>query len=175
MCKFRDFNKYEVFDDGRIWSYKRNKFLKPQTDKKGYQRVGLYDNEGKMKLYQLHRVVYESVSGETIPNNLEVNHISEDKMDNSFSNLELLSHKDNVNYGTRTARARKEISKSLTNNTKRSKQVGAYKDGELVMTFPSTMEAQRNGFNSSHISACCRNCYLREGNNVYKGFEWRFI
>lgn len=175
MCKFRDFNKYEVFNDGKIYSYKSNKFLKPQTDNKGYQRVGLYDNEGNMKWYQLHRVVYEAVSGEPIPNHLEVNHISEDKMDNSFSNLELLSHKDNVNFGTRTERARKSISKALTNNPKRSKLVGAFQNGELVMTFPSTMEAQRNGFNSAHISACCRNRFNREGNNVYKGFEWRYI
>ena len=55
------------------------------------------------------------------------------------------------------------------------KQVGAFKDGKLVMTFPSTKEAKRNGFDQSAVSACCRNCYSREGNNVYKGFEWRYI
>ena len=43
--KFRDFDKYDVFEDGRIFSYSRNKFLKPQTDKYGYQRVWLTDNE----------------------------------------------------------------------------------------------------------------------------------
>ena len=29
MSKFRDYDKYEVFEDGRIWSYKSKKFLKP--------------------------------------------------------------------------------------------------------------------------------------------------
>ena len=47
--KFRDYSNYEVYEDGRIWSYLRNKFLKPQTVKGGYQQVCLTDNEGKRK------------------------------------------------------------------------------------------------------------------------------
>lgn len=170
MCKFRDYDNYEVYEDGRIWSYKTNRFLKPETVKGGYQRVQLFDNERKMKRYLLHRVVWESVTGEPIPKNLECNHIDENKKNCSFANINLLTRKENVNYGTRNSRA----SKTMTNG-KLSKQVGAYKDGELVMTFLSTAEAGRQGFNRCAVSACCRNCYNREGNNVYKGFEWRYI
>lgn len=68
-----------------------------------------------------------------------------------------------------------KISKSLTNNPKKSKTVGAFKDGKLVMTFPSTKEAQRQGFNSGNIVSCCRNCFNRPGNNIYKGYEWRYL
>ena len=169
--KFRDYSKYEVFEDGRIWSYSHKKFLKPKTEKDGYQRVHLSDNEGKLKKYLLHRVVYESVSGEPIPEGMQVNHINEDKTDCSFANLNLLSQKENLNYGSRNAR----VAKSLKNNTKISKRVGAFKDCELVMTFQSTMEAGRNGFDQSAVSACCRNCYNREGNNIYKGYEWKYL
>lgn len=168
--KFRNFEKYEVYEDGRIWSYKYKKFLKPGTNKDGYQVVVLTDNEGKPKTYLLHRVVWESVTGEPIPKNLECNHIDENKKNCSFANINLLTRKENVNYGTRNSRA----SKTMTNG-KLSKQVGAYKDGELVITFKSIAEAQRNGFYSGAVSKCCRNCYNREGNNVYKGFEWRYI
>ena len=169
--KFRDFDKYEVYEDGRIWSYKTNKFLKPKTEKDGYQRVSLSDNEGKIKKYLLHRVVYESVTGEPIPEGMQCNHISEDKTDNRFCNINLLSPKENNNFGTRNSR----ISKTLTNNPKISKQVGAFKNNELVMTFQSTMEAQRNGFGQGAVAACCRNCFNRPGNNVYKGFVWKYI
>ena len=168
--KFRDFTKYDVFEDGRIWSYKYKKFLKPSTVKGGYQVVCLVDNEGKKKSYYLHRVVYEAVTRSPIPNNLQCNHISEDKMDCSFANLNLLTPKQNSNWGSRN----NKIGKAMTNG-KTSKQVGAFKDKKLVMTFPSTSEAQRQGFYSGNVSKCCRNCYLREGNNVYKGFEWRYI
>ena len=43
------------------------------------------------------------------------------------------------------------------------------------MTFSSTNDAGRNGFDQGSVSRCCRNCFHREGNNVYKGFEWRYI
>ena len=142
MSKFRDYDKYEVYDDGRIWSYKTKRFLKPILDKNGYQYVHLSDNEGKIKWYLLHRVVWEAVTGEPIPSNMEINHISENKEENFFANLQLVSHKENCNWGTRNKRA----SKSNTNNPKRSKQVGAFKYGELVMVFPSSGEAQRQGF-----------------------------
>ena len=163
--KFRDFTKYEVFEDGRIYSYKSKKFLKPATRKDGYQIVSLTDNEGKQKTYYLHRVVWEAVTREQIPKGYEINHISEVKTSNMISNLELLTHKENNNYGSRNSRAAEAL----------SKQVGAYKDEELVMTFPSTQEAGRQGFNEGAVAACCRNCFHREGNNVYKGFEWRYI
>lgn len=166
MSKFRDFEKYEVFEDGRIWSYKTNRFLKPITNKDGYQKVNLYDNEGKIKQYFVHRIVYESVTGEPIPENLEVNHRNEIKTENFFENLNLMTRKQNNNYGTRNERA----AKSNTNNPKRSKAVGAYRNGELIMTFQSTAEAQRQGFHQGHISDCC-NGKLK----THKGFEWRFI
>lgn len=161
MCKFRDFDKYEIYEDGRIWSYSRNKFLKPQINNSGYQQVMLSDNEGKRKLYLLHRVVYESVTGKPIPEGMQINHRNEIKTDNRFfENLELVSRKYNCNFGTRNARVGKAL----------SKQVGAFKDGKLVMIFQSTKEAERNGFHHSAVGKCCNGKLPH-----YKGFEWRFI
>ena len=160
MSKFRDYNKYDVYPDGRIWSYRKNKFLKPSTLPSGYQQVCLTDNEGNRKMYYLHRVVYEAVSGEPIPSNMQINHRSEVKTSNMISNLELVSPKENSNYGTGISRRAKQI----------SKQVGAYKDGNLVMTFPSTMEAQRQGFNFGNVAACCRG-----KRKTHKGFEWKYL
>lgn len=162
---FRNYSNYEVYPDGKIWSYSHKKFLKPATTKDGYQQVKLYDNEGKMKRYYLHRVVWESVTGAPIPKGYEINHISEAKDENFFANLELVSHKENINFGTRNDR----IAKANTNG-KCSKQVGAFKDDELVMTFPSTQEAGRNGFVQGNVSKCCNGKLPH-----YKGFTWRYI
>lgn len=179
--KFRNYTDYEVYEDGRIYSYKRKKFLKPATLPNGYKQVCITDNEGKAKCYLLHRVVWEAVTGSPIPSDMEINHRSEDKTENFFEKLELMLHKDNCNFGTRNSRIgkahsnNKNSSKALKNNPKLSKQVGAYKDCELVMVFPSTAEASRQGYNSGNVSACCNNCYLREGNNFYKGYTWKYI
>ena len=162
---FRDFTKYEIYDDGRIWSYKTKRFLKPKTEKNGYQRVALSDNECNIKKYLLHRVVYEAVTGEPIPNNLQCNHINECKSDNRFCNINLLTQNENINYGTRNKRS----AKSNTNRN-RSKSVGAFKDGKLIMEFPSSMEAERNGFNHCSIVMCCNG-----KRKTHKGFEWRYI
>ena len=162
---FRDFTKYEIYDDGRIWSYKTKRFLKPKTEKDGYQRVALSDNEGNIKKYLLHRVVYEAVTSSPIPSDMQCNHINECKYDNRFCNINLLTQKQNINYGTRNPRA----SKANTNRN-RSKSVGAFKDGELIMVFPSTMEAQRQGFEHSSVVMCCNG-----KRKTHKGFEWRYI
>ena len=130
---------------------KKKKWLKPFTRKDGYQQVSLVDNEGQKKIYKLHRVVWEAITGAPIPKGYEINHISEVKTENFFENLQLLSHKQNLNYGTRNLRA----SKTKTNGV-RSKQVGVFKDGKLVMTFPSTAECGRQGFNQSAVAACCK-------------------
>lgn len=165
MCKLLNYDNYEIYADGRIWSYKRNKFLKPITIKGGYQRVYLYDNEGKRKMYLVHRLVYEAVTGEQIPYVLQVNHIDENKTNNNINNLNLMTPKENMNWGTGLERSAK-----AKTNGKCSKKVGAYRNGELVMTFPSTMEAQRSGFHHSAVGKCCNGKWTH-----YKGFEWRFI
>lgn len=167
MSKFRDFEKYEVYEDGRIYSYKRNKFLTPTTTKNGYQTVCLSDNECKQKWYKVHRVVWEAVTGKPIPSNMQINHINEDKTANFFANLELMTPKQNSNYGSRNTR----IAKAKING-KTSKQVGAYRNGELIFTFPSAMEAGRNGFDQGAVSACCR---CAKNYKTHKGFTWRYI
>ena len=166
--KFRDYSNYEIYSDGRIYSYKSKKFLKPGTNNKGYQVVNLYDNEGKRKMYLVHRVVWESFNRSLIPKGYEINHRSEVKTENMVSNLELVSHKENCNYGSRNLRA----AKSNTNNPKTSKAVGAYRNGELVMTFPSVNEAQRQGFDIGSVGKCCRGV---KNYKTHKGYEWRYI
>ena len=160
MCKFRNYDKYEIYENGRIWSYIRNKWLKPKIDKKGYQRVFLYDNEGKRKYYQVHRIVYETFSGEPIPPNMQVNHIDENKENNARNNLNLMSPKQNTNWGTCISRRVKKI----------SKQVGAFKNGELVMTFQSTQEASRQGFCQTSVASCCRG-----ERKTHKGYTWKYL
>ena len=160
MSKFRDYNKYEVYEDGRIWSYRKKKFLKPATLPNGYQKVTLTDNEGKQKNYYLHRVVWESVTGSPIPNNLQINHRSEVKTENMITNLEAVSPKQNSNYGTRNSR----IAES------KSKQVGAFKNGNLVTAFQSIKEAGIQGFDQGHISECCNG-----KRKTHKGYTWKYL
>lgn len=164
---FRDFTNYDVCEDGRIWSKVSEKFLKPRTTKDGYQQVCLVDNEGKKHWQYVHRVVYCAVNGLwNIPEGMQINHKNESKTSNQIANLELVTPKQNANHGTRTERS----SAARINHPEMSKRVAAYKDGELIMCFPSINQARRQGYNKSNICDCCN------GNRkTHKGFVWRYL
>ena len=158
---------YRVSNLGKILSLNyRNTgkpgLMNPRKRKDGYSEVQLSKNKERKNCY-VHRLVAETFLPN--PDNLpEVNHKDEDKtnnfvflnedgsVDKEKSNLEWKTHKDNVNHGTRNERA----SKANTNG-KCSKPVLQFTlDGEFIREWPSAMECERNGFDQSNVSACCR-------------------
>ena len=144
--------------------------LKPCIDKKtGYSHVILCKNGNKGKY--VHRLVWEAFNG-PIPSGLEVNHIDEkNKQDNSLSNLELMTHKQNCNYGTRNERANmtKRQHGTLGLNVKRVAQVGP--DFKLIKVHKSLTEAcDWTGAKLPNISACCK-----DKNKFAKGFHWVIV
>lgn len=152
---------YEVSDQGRVKSlkYGKEKILKPGKISSGYLIVNLCKN-GKVKHTLVHRIVADAF----IPNqnNLEtVNHKDEVKSNNTATNLEWMSKKDNINYGTRNKRAGEAFSKQV--------QMFDKSTGEFLATFPSLHEAERvTGIAQSHISACCHGKRKSAGGYVWK-------
>ena len=84
---------------GKVWSYRRKKFLVPRKGSNGYLQVGLWKN-GKGKNHYMHRLVAEAYipNPENLP---QINHRDENKTNNCLQNLEWCDHKYNINYGTR--------------------------------------------------------------------------
>lgn len=105
-------SKYQVSNTGKVRSlnYKRTgktKILKIREDKNGYTVVTLTKNS-KKKTYSVHRLVAQAFIPN--PNNLPcINHIDEDKTNNTVWNLEWCTHEYNINYGTHN----KKVSKTL--------------------------------------------------------------
>lgn len=163
-----NFSDYIILpNEGLIWSKKSNRFI-GYKQPSGYYHTTLYDDNGIQVGGNLHRFIYEAVYG-PIPEGMDVNHIDENKSNNSIFNLNLMTHKDNCNWGTRNERVGKAVAKALTNGM-RSKPVGGYIGGELKITFPSASEAGRNGFKQSAVWRCCQG-----ERNFHKGYEWRYL
>ena len=88
---------YAVTSCGKVWSYRRQKFLTPSYDTNGYLKINLYKN-GEQKTHKIHRLVAEAYLPN--PNNLsDVDHIDNDRTHNYLNNLQWITHKDNVRKG----------------------------------------------------------------------------
>ena len=137
---------------------KRGKILKPAYNKYGYLTVNLYKN-GKEANFFVHRLVARAF----IPNpenKPEVNHKDEVKSNNYRTNLEWMTTKENINYGTHTKRSAE----------KQSKKVYQYDlHGNLIKEWSSVAEAGRNGFDNANISKCCLG-----KRKFHKGFIWSY-
>ena len=161
---FKDIEGYENYQVSNYGSVKslgngktrKEKVLKPTKNKDGYLRVGLC-KQGKRKMYLVHRLVTSAFIEN--PNNYEeVNHKDEDKTNNKVENLEWCDHKYNINYGTRTEKISKKI----------SKQVMCVETG---VVYSSTMEVERQlGYFQTYIASVCNGKHK----TAYK-FHWCYV
>ena len=98
---------YQVSNLGRVKSLYRNIILKGFIDQDGYRLVTIYRNNTKSNK-RIHRLVAQAF----IPNpenKSHVNHIDEDKTNNRVDNLEWMTAKENINYGTHNERVSKTM------------------------------------------------------------------
>ena len=87
------YENYLIYDDGRVYSKKRNIFLKPKDNGLGYKQLSLCNN-GKRKFIYIHRLV----SSHYIPNpenKLCVDHIDRNRSNNNVNNLRWVTHREN--------------------------------------------------------------------------------
>lgn len=165
---------YEVSTMGRVRSCAKKKegiFLKQSINRFGYCRVALYDNK-KPKYHSVHRLVLQTFKPCDNPK-MQVNHLDENKLNNSVDNLEWVSCERNINYGTRNDK----VSKALTNHPKKCKPVLCV---ETNIIYPSTREAERQtGVNHSKITNVCKGNVRYFNGKPYidktaGGFHWQY-
>lgn len=159
------FGLYQVSNLGRVKSFYglKEKILKQQL-RCGYYQVGLCKNS-KVRFYLVHRLVWIAFNGQ-IPESMQVNHINEIKSDNRLLNLNLMTAKENSNWGTRNERRVKKLI-----NGKCSKPVLQFDLQDiLIKEYPSTRQAEREtGFNQRDIVKCCKG-----KRKTVHGFKWKY-
>ena len=107
---------YQVSNTGKVKSMNYGRSGVPgimtPRDNGGYKCVKIYNVDKKYKYHYVHRLVWEVFVG-PIPEGLQINHKDENKSNNSLENLEIVTPKQNTNYGTRNIRSAQSIMKPI--------------------------------------------------------------
>jgi hypothetical protein len=89
----KNFENYMISDEGRVFSIKKHKFLKPRLNNWGYYYVSLYNYNIK-KNFTVHRLVGLHFL-ENPENKKLIDHINNNKLDNRLNNLRWCSYTEN--------------------------------------------------------------------------------
>jgi len=132
---------YEVTEDGRVFSTKRKvrKELKQWFTTCGYPRTKV--NNKSVPIHQL--VASKFVAGYSETKN-QVNHIDGNKLNNHYSNLEWVTHAENLHHAMDLG----------LHNWGRFPVVGINIKTYKNIYFDSIADAQRAGFTQANISHC---------------------
>lgn len=159
---------YLVSDDGKVFSVRSNRLLKPQLSNVGYWRVEL-NIDGEAKKYAIHRLVAEAFIPN--PNNYPIiNHKDEDPTNNHVSNLEWCTHKYNSNYGSINEKKFLNRTPCRGESNPQSKPIYQFDlEGNLIRKYGSSGEAARvTGFSANCIAKCAKG-ELKQ----YKGYVFQ--
>lgn len=91
---------YIVSNYGRVKN-KHGRILKPRLQNSGYYFYSLYDGRGRnhQKQITVHRLVMITFNGDS---KLDINHVDGNKFNNHISNLEYITHSDNLKHAFKT-------------------------------------------------------------------------
>ena len=141
---------YQISTQGRVWSIRKQKYMKPQINNMGYYQLNMFATNGKVKKELIHRLV--ALTFIDNPNNYpQVHHINHNPQDNRVENLQWVTGKQNCR------------------DTKANKKVSQFdKDGNLIKTFSSMTEA------AEAVGGNYQGLYMSFYRNTkyYKGFFW---
>lgn len=91
-------SSYQINQEGIITNVK-GRLLSPYMAS-GYKAIKLKNDEGFLRAYLIHRLVYQAFIGD-IPDKMQINHKNGDKTDNNLLNLELVTPSENLKHAYR--------------------------------------------------------------------------
>lgn len=170
QLKDTQYTGYKISDDGRLWSNKSNKFLKPSLDKDGYIKFGL-SIAGKVKTCYAHRLVAQAFIPN--PHNLpQVNHKDENKINNNVNNLQWCDSNYNNNYGQHNTKISE--TKKRQGCTGKTVFMCDKNTGEKLKRFVSASEAARFLGHPGVVNGILKCAKHTPNYQTSFGYKWEF-
>lgn len=104
----KGYSDYLVNKAGGIVNVRTNRMLSPVTEKHGYRRISIVNDNGKTYRLLVHRCVFMAFNQDVDISGLVINHLDSDPGNNRLDNLECCTQQDNlihsVNYGLKAVK-----------------------------------------------------------------------
>lgn len=100
--EIEDFPNYIISNEGRVSNQRTGRLLSPYLDKDGYLIVDIFNESGR-HTKKVHRLVVKTFINPHL-SDLEVNHKDTNKENNWASNLEEVTHLENMRHAIKTNR-----------------------------------------------------------------------
>ncbi len=152
-----NFSNYILYSDGKLFSKKRNRFMKPHKNSLEYSNVVLTDDNQRKCCKGLHRLLGETF----IPNpdnKNEIDHIDRDRTNNNLNNLRWATRQEN--------NLNKNIYKSNKSGYRSIYQIGSGK-GKGAWRYKRIINGKYYSKQSQDIQQC-----IDYKNIVEKGLEF---
>lgn len=162
MREVKDFPDYVVYADGRVFSKKTGRFLKPHKIPNGYLQYRLYRDK-RQYVFLAHRLV-ASTFIDNIQEKPTVNHKNNIRTDNRVKNLEWATQSEQMIQAYRNGKRSNYPILSGKNHPKSR----AVTNG--IKIYETAMSAEKDGFWSSAISLACRGKLKTHG-----GYKWSYV
>lgn len=91
-----EFPKYEIYENGEVYSIKAKKYMKQRIHKSGHLRVDLMDINKKIITRTIHSLVYQAFYNELVIKPFVVDHIDNNKNNNHYLNLQKITNIQNI-------------------------------------------------------------------------------
>jgi len=144
--------------------HEKTGIVKNKTKVRGYVRYSFPTKDGRKGVYAHRLVAQYFLDATEEERKLEINHKDGIKDSNHFSNLEYVTHTENVHHAIKTG--------LLNDKNMHKRKIKVYNTkGEFLFECESASEAERQtGESSGNICAICRNGRLKTSN----GYQYRY-
>ena len=151
------FSKYAASKNGDVINVKTKRIIKMKKSN-GYLYFNICDKKlEKPKTYSQHRFVYEVFKG-PIPRFFEIDHVNSCKYDNRIKNLQLLTHKQNIE---------KSKNKAIISTC-----IETGKERRFISIKKAAIELDINSGSISNI--CCKRKSYKTATSKKDGYRYTF-